>query len=215
MTLDFIPGAGTRITVNGDLSRARTFTRRCSGCGWATTPSTANSTAPCLGNDINERLPVRSNEVYQARLAAPFATLGIGAANGQVVAIDYLPRSVSPMEPVNALAREVCAQLRAYLQDPRFRFDLPLKPTGTAFQNQVWQAIREIPCGGAATYSDLAWQLGSGAQAVGQACAANRVPMVIPCHRVVAKHGLGGFMRAQTGDPLIIKGWLLAHESSR
>lgn len=69
-----------------------------------------------------------------------------------------------------------------------------------------------IPRGQTRSYGELAAQLKSGAQAVGQACGANPIPVIIPCHRVVGKSGLGGFMRHANGAPLDIKRWLLAHE---
>jgi methylated-DNA-[protein]-cysteine S-methyltransferase len=103
-------------------------------------------------------------------------------------------------------------QLEAYFQDPGHVFDLPIRPAGTAFQQQGWQALRRIPPGSVLTYGELAAVLGSGARAVGGACRANPCPIVVPCHRVVAKGGLGGFAGASAGGSLAIKAWLLRHE---
>jgi methylated-DNA-[protein]-cysteine S-methyltransferase len=69
-----------------------------------------------------------------------------------------------------------------------------------------------IPAGQSATYGARAKRLGTAARAVGQACGANPLPILIPCHRVVAAHGLGGFMHSAAGAPLDVKTWLLAHE---
>jgi len=82
---------------------------------------------------------------------------------------------------------------------------------GTPYQQRVWKAICAIPAGQVATYQEIAQQLGSGARAVANACGANHLPLLVPCHRVVAKTGLGGFMR---GNPKgkTIKTWLLKHE---
>jgi methylated-DNA-[protein]-cysteine S-methyltransferase len=110
------------------------------------------------------------------------------------------------------MAREICDQLTAYFADASFEFDLPFTLDGTHHQCLVWQAMLEISCGQTLTYSELAKQIGSSAQAVGQACGSNPIPIVIPCHRVVGKRGLGGFMRHAEGDALDIKRWLLAHE---
>jgi methylated-DNA-[protein]-cysteine S-methyltransferase len=74
--------------------------------------------------------------------------------------------------------------------------------------------MQDIPCGQTRTYGEMAAQIGSSAQAVGQACGSNPVPVVIPCHRVVSKLGLGGFMRHAEGEALDIKRWLLAHETN-
>ncbi|MFZ2541292.1 MAG: methylated-DNA--[protein]-cysteine S-methyltransferase, partial [Gallionella sp.] len=108
--------------------------------------------------------------------------------------------------------RKVCEQLTAYFVDPDFRFELPVDPGGTAHQHKVWQIMRIIPRGETRSYGALAAQLKSAAQAVGQACGANPIPIVIPCHRVVGKAGLGGFMGHASGTALDIKRWLLAHE---
>ena len=91
-------------------------------------------------------------------------------------------------------------------------FDLPFVPSGTPFQLRVWHALMNIPAGQSTTYGALAKQLGTAARAVGQACGSNPLPILIPCHRVVAAHGLGGFMHASSGAPLDVKSWLLAHE---
>ncbi len=150
---------------------------------------------------------------HQARIAAPFGVLGIATAEDGVTAIDFLPRGTPLLPPQNAMAARACSQLEAYLRDPGFVFDLPLKPGGTPFRNRVWQALRRIPAGQTRSYGELAQALHSAPRAVGQACGANPLPIVIPCHRVVAKDGgLGGFMNAAEGGPLAIKRWLLQHE---
>ncbi len=152
--------------------------------------------------------------VFDARLATPFAVLGIRTAGDMLTAIEYLPRGVATLAPVNKLAAQVCRQIERYLADPEFGFDLPFAYRGTAFQQRVWQAIRAIPSGKTLTYLDVARQLKSAARPVGGACGANRIPLVIPCHRVVASGGIGGFMHARGGQPIEIKKWLLHHEGA-
>lgn len=92
-------------------------------------------------------------------------------------------------------SRRLAADLASYFEGGDPSFDVPLRAEGTAFQQQVWQALRAIPRGATVSYGDLARQLGrpGGARAVGQANGANPIPIVIPCHRVVAARGLGGF----------------------
>ena len=149
---------------------------------------------------------------YQAILTAPFGKLGIRCTDAALLGIDFLPANKRALDSRGVLANKVCAQLDAYLADAEFRFDLPLQLDGTRHQCTVWQAMRAIPCGRTQSYGELAAQIGSSARAVGQACGNNPIPIVIPCHRVVSKAGLGGFMhRADTGA-LEIKRWLLAHE---
>ncbi|VEJ21318.1 methylated-DNA--[protein]-cysteine S-methyltransferase [Neisseria animaloris] len=90
-------------------------------------------------------------------------------------------------------------------------FNHPISTQGTVFQQKVWQAIAEIPAGEVLTYQDIARKIGSHPRAVGGACGKNPLALVVPCHRVVAKQGLGGFSSGE-GDALAIKRWLLQHE---
>ncbi len=90
-------------------------------------------------------------------------------------------------------------------------FNQPVSEQGTAYQRKVWQAIAEIPAGEVMTYQDIARKIGSHPRAVGGACGKNPLALVVPCHRVVAKHGLGGFSSGE-GEALNIKRWLLKHE---
>ena len=151
-------------------------------------------------------------ELYQAKYPAPFAVLGVRTAGNLLIDIDYLPRGVATLSPLNPLAENVCRQIERYLDDPGYRFDLPFEFNGTAFQRRVWQAICTIPSGRTLTYLDVARKLATAPRPVGGACGANRIPIVIPCHRVVGSTGLGGFMKARDGFPLDIKRWLLRHE---
>jgi methylated-DNA-[protein]-cysteine S-methyltransferase len=102
--------------------------------------------------------------------------------------------------------------LARYFTNPRARFDVPLVLDGTPFQRLVWRALRRIPSGRVMTYGELARQLKTSARAVGNACRANPVPLFVPCHRVVAKGGEGGFMGRRGGPALGLKRWLLQHE---
>ena len=156
----------------------------------------------------------QSNECV---IAAPFGCLGITTeiVDGSLMLahIRYLPASARHKAPGNALAALAAQQCQAYFADPRAVFDLPLKPQGTAFQQRVWHAVAQLQAGERTTYGAIAARLHSGARAVGGACGANYFPLVIPCHRVVAKANLGGFM-GQDAPGLYrdIKLWLLNHE---
>lgn len=150
---------------------------------------------------------------YQAKIRTPFAVLGIKTDAEWLTDIDYLPLDTPLLSPVNPLAEETCRQLQAYLQNPRTMFDLPMHISGTQHQQRVWQQIQAIPPGATRSYAEFATVLHSSPRAVGQACGANRLPIIIPCHRVIAKNGkLGGFMHASDGMPLLIKQWLLSYE---
>jgi methylated-DNA-[protein]-cysteine S-methyltransferase len=154
---------------------------------------------------------------FQACVRTPFATIGVSTTDTHVAGIRYLSPDVPALAPRrNTIAHLVCVQLQAYLEDPAFVFDLPLRVSGTRHQIAVWEAMQAIPAGETRTYGELAKTIGSSARAVGGACGANPLPIVVPCHRVVGAGGaLGGFMGArEEGFELSIKRWLLAHEGA-
>jgi methylated-DNA-[protein]-cysteine S-methyltransferase len=121
-------------------------------------------------------------------------------------------RAIAPGLGRNAKAFENAkTQLAEYFRGARRVFDMPIVPMGTAFQRDVWRALRDIPFGETRSYSGLAQSLGkpSAVRAVAQANGANPLPIIIPCHRVIGADGsLTGF-----GGGLGIKRWLLEHES--
>lgn len=151
---------------------------------------------------------------YAAILATPWpkVMVGVRVSDTAVTAIDLLAGNGSPYPAQTAIARAAVEQLLSYFQDPLYRFSLPIVTAGTPFQRKVWDALRHISPGETRSYSELARQLGSGPRAIGGACRANPLALVIPCHRVVAAKGLGGFMGVASGDELEIKQYLLAHE---
>lgn len=153
-------------------------------------------------------------ESYHARLQTPFAVLGIRTVGSHVTDIDYLPRGVATLAPLNALAARTCREIQRYLADPEYRPELPFQYVGTVFQCRVWRAIAAIPAGRTLTYNDVARALHTAPRPVGGACGANRIPIVIPCHRVVSASGIGGFMRGGGEPALAIKRWLLRHEGA-
>ncbi len=153
-------------------------------------------------------------EQYNACIKAPFATLGIVADDTHLLAIHFLPASIHAKPPTpNTIAHLAAVQLMIYLDKPSFKFDLPIKLNGSKHQLDVWHAIEKIPAGKTKTYGELALVIDSSPRAVGTACGKNPVPIVVPCHRITAANGLGGFMGGKRDDPLAIKRWLLTHES--
>jgi methylated-DNA-[protein]-cysteine S-methyltransferase len=160
---------------------------------------------------------------YGAVVTAPFGAIGIRVADGMVRRIACLAPDTAMVAPRGGLAARVARQVQRYLADPDFTFDLPLAPSGSVFQQRVWHAVADIPRGQMRSYGALARQLGTSARAVGQACSANCFALVVPCHRVVANAGLGGFVGdASASDDIEhaqvqqeMKRWLLAHEGVR
>ncbi len=140
--------------------------------------------------------------------------LGLDFSDKLLCRIDFLSADVNTCQPLSASQQQITAQLSHYFSDPFSRFEIPLDLKGTAFQVRVWNALCRIPAGETLSYGELADHLGSSARAVGNACRVNKIPVVVPCHRVVAKSGLGGFMGQRHGHELSIKRCLLQHEQA-
>ncbi|MBL1437287.1 MAG: methylated-DNA--[protein]-cysteine S-methyltransferase [Rhodobacteraceae bacterium] len=136
-----------------------------------------------------------------------FGKLGVESDGTHIVALhwDAVPRGKG-----SALLAEAVAQLEAYDAGTLTKFDLPLAPKGSDFQQQVYKAMLAIPYGETLTYGEIAKALGCPAQPIGQACGANPIPVIIPCHRVLSKNGIGGFSGAGGVEGKIV---LLKHEN--
>jgi methylated-DNA-[protein]-cysteine S-methyltransferase len=142
-------------------------------------------------------------------LHSPLGELTVFEDGEQIVALEW-GRGSGTGEATAVLAAAK-RQLDAYFEDGEARFDLPLAPAGTEFQKRVWAAMQAIPAGQTRRYGEIAAALGSAARAVGMACAANPIPIIIPCHRVVGAASLGGY---SGGDGAETKRFLLAHEQA-
>ncbi|WP_037310794.1 methylated-DNA--[protein]-cysteine S-methyltransferase [Ruegeria halocynthiae] len=135
-----------------------------------------------------------------------FGRLGVEETDGAITRLVWNGRDDEPDTP---LLQEAAAQLTAYDQGRLERFDLPYRVAGSEFLQQVCDLMFAIPLGDTRTYGDIAKELGQPPQPVGQACGANPIPVIIPCHRVLAANGLGGF----SGDGGVeTKVALLRHE---
>jgi methylated-DNA-[protein]-cysteine S-methyltransferase len=150
----------------------------------------------------------------------PFVLANIGSVNLSLAitttarglaGIDYV-YDAPTREPMDKISVEVVRQLNCYFEYPQWHFDLLLDLTGTQFQQRLWRALSDVPAGATDTYGQLASRLSSGAQAVGQACRRNPVPVVVPCHRIVSRQGMGGYVGEVDGEKMNIKKALLAHE---
>jgi methylated-DNA-[protein]-cysteine S-methyltransferase len=123
-------------------------------------------------------------------MSSPVGRLTIDAADGAIVAIRWAD---GPAGDTSPLLAEVLRQLEAYFAGRLHQFNLPLAPAGSPFQQRVWAAMQAIPYGQTRSYADLAETVDSAPRAIGGACGRNPIPIVIPCHRVVARGGLGGY----------------------
>ena len=117
-------------------------------------------------------------------------TLGADAMNGAVTGLVWgRPGSLTN----GPLFDQLCEEVAGYFAGTRVQFTVPLAPRGSAFQQRFYTALCAIPYGETRTYGDLAKSLNVSAQAIGQACGANPIAVLIPCHRVLAANGLGGY----------------------
>lgn len=143
----------------------------------------------------------------QLSLHTAIGDLSIAEENGAIVSLDWgWGRDQSPTRLL-ARARD---QLHAYFDGSPTRFDLPLNPAGTPYRRRVWSALMAIPYGATRSYADIARQAGGSPRSVGQANGANPIPIIIPCHRVLATTGIGGY---SGGEGLPTKRTLLALEA--
>ncbi|MDQ3389412.1 MAG: methylated-DNA--[protein]-cysteine S-methyltransferase [Gemmatimonadota bacterium] len=158
-------------------------------------------------------------------LGSPVGPLLAGYASDGVRSLRFWRQGEHPpagtrdrTERGDALGAQLVRELEEYFSGARVEFDLPLLAAGTEFQRRVWKALRRIPCGETRSYAGVAAELGipGAARAVGQANARNPIPVVVPCHRVLAANGgLGGYLGDwDAGEGVRIKRWLLTHEGA-
>ncbi len=150
-------------------------------------------------------------------IESPIGNLRLTVSGGYLVGLEFLGDDPGELgdsslekDPVDSsLMERAVRELEQYFSGKLREFTVPVKVSGTPFQKRVWDAMTRIGYGETLTYQGLAEKAGSpkASRAVGGVCAANPVAIVVPCHRVVAKNGLGGF-----GGGLDTKKWLLAHE---
>lgn len=120
----------------------------------------------------------------------PVGFVSVVEENGAITELNWGGENAGTRTP---LIKNALLQIEQYFNNERDDFDLPLKPEGSMFQQLVFRQMLKIPKGGTVTYGDIATALDSHAQAVGQACGANPIPIIIPCHRVLGANSLGGY----------------------
>lgn len=156
-----------------------------------------------------------SIHIFQTRVNTPIGCLVVHASESLLYGVELFVSHSQIDEHLegSSIADKAAHQLSLYFLDAQFEWSLPLAVQGTAFQRKVWHYLQTIPVGETRTYSDVANELDSSARAVGNACKANPYAIVIPCHRVVSKTGLGGYYGKTNGNEIDAKQWLLDHES--
>lgn len=129
--------------------------------------------------------------MYYQSIKSPLGPLTLFADEDAIVVLEFGQVPEGETSPLLEVAK---AQLAAYFRGELKQFDLPLKADGTPFQKSVWKLMREIPYGQTRSYGDLAKKLKSAPRAVGGACGRNPIPIIVPCHRVLAAdRKIGGF----------------------
>jgi len=129
-----------------------------------------------------------------------------------VFELDILPTPQPIMLPDGVFEKKLLESFGEYFAHPEGGINLPVHLRGTEFQCRVWNALQRIKVGSVMAYGELAQRLNSSARAIGTACRRNPIPLIVPCHRVVAKAGIGGFSGATQGPQIEQKRRLLAHE---
>ncbi len=158
-------------------------------------------------------MPINSNDIYNAVYDSPIGQLGVIVDSQSLTSLHWLSESVSVIAPKSKISGEVCYSLDAYFKSAQNVPDCRLSLHGTEFQQRTWHALMDIPAGQVMTYGELAKQLNTSSRAIGQACRTNPIAILIPCHRIVAANGVGGYMGASR--QFQIKQWLLEHEGAQ
>lgn len=122
---------------------------------------------------------------------SPLGPLTLFAVDGAIISLDW-GKGTETGDPPQVL-KDAAQQLAEYFSRERTEFTLPLDPEGSPFQKRVWAAMRAIPYGHTRTYGEIAKDLGTAAIAVGGACGANPIPIIVPCHRILGTGRLGGY----------------------
>ncbi|EKD45626.1 MAG: hypothetical protein ACD_69C00203G0002 [uncultured bacterium] len=150
---------------------------------------------------------------YSCVINSCVGKLGIIIANNQIAKIVYLSTKARLISPKNLVTRQIVSKIKKYFCNPRLQFKLVMNLSGTVLQIKIWKALQKIPCGKTITYGELAQKIGTSPRVIGNACRRNPIPIIIPCHRVVAANGLGGYCGNVNSGAIKIKEWLLKHES--
>ena len=150
---------------------------------------------------------------FDSTLETSIGWVALRLQDEHVCELTLLPEKPRVSDSDNPLAEKVMQRVRHYLDTGVWPQNLPLKTHGTEFQERVWAALMDIPAGHTVTYGELAQRLGTSPRAIGGACRANPVLLLIPCHRVVAAHDKGGFAGYRSGPWVDIKRSLLQLEA--
>lgn len=152
---------------------------------------------------------------YSAIISTPVGHIGLCANQDVITQINFVKHACSPfVDDANPVVSRAIDELERYFAGQLKHFQTPFFSGGTPFQQNAWRALAAIPHGQTVTYGQLAAKLKTSPRAIGNACRTNPLLIVIPCHRVLAHNGLGGYSGETRGQQLAIKRWLLELEDS-
>lgn len=149
---------------------------------------------------------------YGSIIATPIGKVGVIFTGNGVTKLDFLPDATPLIIPKSRQERCVVTKIKQYFCNPYTKFKLLLNISSTLLQKRIWRALQKIPVGTVKTYGELAKLLKTSPRVIGNACRLNPLPIIIPCHRVIAANGLGGYCGRDVKN-IKIKKWLLVHES--
>ncbi len=150
------------------------------------------------------------NDISRSFFKSPVGFLEICSCNNELISISFMESEPAEVSTEDLIIRECKNQLELYFDGKLKEFSLPLNPSGSEFQKKVWDKLLTIPFGSVVSYEHIARKLGDIGlvRAVGTANNKNKIPVIIPCHRVIGKNGdMVGF-----GGGIWRKKWLLNHE---
>jgi methylated-DNA-[protein]-cysteine S-methyltransferase len=147
-----------------------------------------------------------------AVIASPLGKLGLAFCEEKLSYLCLMADDSELLPITTSYGKQIIESLALYFKNPHHAIKPNYHLNGSSFQLRIWQALQNIPCGQTLTYGELAKQLKTSPRAVGQACKTNPIPILIPCHRVVAANGAGGYAGKRVGRMLDMKLWLLEHE---
>jgi methylated-DNA-[protein]-cysteine S-methyltransferase len=144
-------------------------------------------------------------------ITSPLGTIALAFQHDKLSKLEFLAGG-SKKPPRDSLTKHIAAELAQYFKNPKHSFNISMHLDGTPFQKTVWRALQQIPPGKTMTYGELAKKLKTSPRAIGQACRTNPIPIIVPCHRIIAANHLGGYAGKLKGKMMDIKQWLLQHE---
>jgi len=152
-------------------------------------------------------------DTFAAVIITPIGKLGLVINDAKLTCLQFLPVDTPLLISNNPDINKIASIIEQYFCDAKIVFDIPIYTTGTPLQQKIWQELQKIPSGQIMTYGQVAKIVGTSPRIIGNACRRNPIPLVIPCHRVLSKAGLGGYFGAEQEYFLQIKRWLLEHEN--